>query len=117
MSISPPAPASTASGWPASRRSDDGIWTATVGEAKLRWSGGGEAEVAEISGRRKALRMGLDLEPGESRDFVLELSATGLDDVAFGRAAVGGDDGVVAASGCRASSGRSARATRGTPTR
>ena len=59
-------------------RSDDGIWTATVGESKLRWSGGGEAEVVETGGR-KTLRMGLELEPGESRDFVLELSATDLD--------------------------------------
>jgi GH15 family glucan-1,4-alpha-glucosidase len=57
------------------RREEDGCWTARLGEERLRWQGAGEAEPAQEGGS-KALRMELDLEAGESHDFVLVLERT-----------------------------------------
>ena len=62
------------------RRGDDGCWKARMGGSELRWSGAAEAEVVEERGQPKALAMGFDLEPGESRDFVLSLGQGGLDE-------------------------------------
>ncbi len=48
----------------------DGVWTGRLGAARLRWSG---AEAARLRDGR--LIMHLDLEAGERRDLVLELSS------------------------------------------
>ncbi|MGH2875913.1 MAG: glycoside hydrolase family 15 protein [Solirubrobacteraceae bacterium] len=62
------------------RRSDDGTWTATVGDTLMTWVGGGEAQpVADGHGGRP-LVMELDLEPGTAHDLVLV-----LDDARAGR--------------------------------
>ena len=54
-------------------RGEDGCWTARLGEERLRWWGGEEAEPVEGAGESKALRLELDLEAGESHDFVLAI--------------------------------------------
>jgi GH15 family glucan-1,4-alpha-glucosidase len=55
------------------RRADDSCWTALLGEERMRWLGGEEAEPVEEAGEPKALRLELDLEAGESHDFVLAI--------------------------------------------
>jgi len=58
-------------------RHEDGRWLADVGPLRLRWSGAADAE--PIDGG-SALLVRLRLEPGWSRDLVLELSAHSLPD-------------------------------------
>jgi GH15 family glucan-1,4-alpha-glucosidase len=59
------------------RRGEDGCWTARLGDERLRWWGAEEAEPEEAAGEPKALRLELDLEAGESRDFVLAIERGG----------------------------------------
>ncbi len=58
------------------RRDEAGAWLAQLGDARMRWVGGGKARPSEAQGR-KALRMKLELEPGERHDFVLLLEQGG----------------------------------------
>ena len=60
--------------WRDLRRHDDGSWTATVGEHRMRWRGAPDA-VVDADGR---LRAHLSVAPGEHHDLVLELGR--LDD-------------------------------------
>ncbi|MGN6130737.1 MAG: glycoside hydrolase family 15 protein [Nocardioidaceae bacterium] len=53
----------------------NGTWTARSGDVRVRWTG-----AAEASRRQGALTLELDLEAGESRDLVLELSDRALPD-------------------------------------
>jgi GH15 family glucan-1,4-alpha-glucosidase len=58
---------------PEFHRDEDGAWQATVGDIRLRWTGGGEARAAD------GLLFDLDLEEGEHRDFVLVLARSARD--------------------------------------
>jgi alpha,alpha-trehalase len=62
------------------RRGEDGCWRARLGEEELRWLGAAEAKVADEKGTAKALQLDLDLESGESRDFVLAIERHGSDE-------------------------------------
>jgi GH15 family glucan-1,4-alpha-glucosidase len=55
------------------RRSDDGIWTARVGDAHMTWVGGAAAEPVADGAGGKPLVMVLELREGESHDLVLVL--------------------------------------------
>jgi len=55
------------------RKREDGCWTAHLGEERLRWQGGGRAELEQEAGEPKALRLEIALEAGESHDFVLAI--------------------------------------------
>jgi hypothetical protein len=57
-------------------RCTDGVWTADVGDLRLRWSGGQQVEFANRRGWRGELTVG----PGERHDVVLELSDRPLPD-------------------------------------
>jgi alpha,alpha-trehalase len=52
-------------------RRTDGVWTASVGELRLRWSGAADARAAEDGG---ALCLDLSLDAGQAHDLVLELA-------------------------------------------
>jgi hypothetical protein len=54
------------------RRQDD-VWLAELGEERMLWLGGAEAEPRGGVGRGQALTMELRLEPGQHHDFVLAL--------------------------------------------
>jgi GH15 family glucan-1,4-alpha-glucosidase len=56
-------------------RGDDGRWTGRLGDARFVWTGAGEAEPQSEGRGAKALEMTLELEEGESRDFVLVIDA------------------------------------------
>jgi GH15 family glucan-1,4-alpha-glucosidase len=62
------------------RRDDDGCWSARVGGAGVRWSGAAGAEPLEEGRHPKALALEFQLEPGESRDFVLWLGQGRLEE-------------------------------------
>lgn len=51
-------------------RLEDGVWTASTGSIRMRWSGAGDASPSRGSG----LTLVLELAPGDSRDLVLELT-------------------------------------------
>ncbi|HET9154613.1 MAG TPA: glycoside hydrolase family 15 protein [Solirubrobacterales bacterium] len=59
------------------RCGEDGCWTAQLGDERLRWWGGERAEPEEAAGEPRALRLELDLEAGESHDFVLAIERGG----------------------------------------
>lgn len=61
------------------RRQGD-VWVAEGAGLTLRWSGGTGARAGRRVGDRGHLVLELDLEPGESRDLVLELSTGPLPD-------------------------------------
>jgi alpha,alpha-trehalase len=54
-------------------RRDDGVWTAALGDERLRWLGAADAEPAEDGAHGPSLALDLRLGQGESRDFVLVL--------------------------------------------
>jgi alpha,alpha-trehalase len=60
-------------------RRDDGVWSGELGEARLGWSGGGDADPQADGHRGKILRMTLTLAEGEHHDFVLVLASDGAD--------------------------------------
>ena len=62
------------------RRGDDGTWTGRAGQLYLRWSGDAGAAQPRRAGRHSWLELALRVPPGESRDFVLEVSARPLRD-------------------------------------
>ncbi|MFC0597385.1 glycoside hydrolase family 15 protein [Streptomyces palmae] len=55
------------------RRDDAGVWSARVGGLHLRWSGGGQAQVAETGQGSRALLAELRLPAGGQHDLVLEI--------------------------------------------
>ncbi len=59
------------------RRDDDGCWHGRTGPLRMRWSGAGDARAAD--GPAKGLQASVQLEAGEERDLVLELSDSELD--------------------------------------
>ncbi|MFN2582384.1 MAG: glycoside hydrolase family 15 protein, partial [Candidatus Dormibacteria bacterium] len=58
----------------------DGVWTARLGDLRVRWSGAPEAHVEKRSGRN-SLVMDITVDTGAQRDLVLELSLDPLSDV------------------------------------
>jgi hypothetical protein len=59
------------------KRRDDGVWTAALGERRLRWYGAGEAAPADRGVHGTSLAMELRLEQGARHDLVLVLDAAG----------------------------------------
>ena len=57
-------------------RDERGRWHATVGDARMRWSGAATARV-EGAGVERALALELELSAGDRHDLVLELDAGG----------------------------------------
>jgi alpha,alpha-trehalase len=54
-------------------RRDDGVWTAALGDERLRWFGGGEAQPGEDGVNGPSLSFELPLEEGDAHDLVLVL--------------------------------------------
>jgi hypothetical protein len=55
------------------KRSDDGVWTAALGEERMRWFGGADAEPGEDGVNGPSLSFELRLDEGDAHDFVLTL--------------------------------------------
>jgi hypothetical protein len=57
-------------------RDDDGVWTAEVGDLKLRWSGASSARLSRCGGSSGAQRlwMTLTVKEGDCHDLILEIS-------------------------------------------
>jgi hypothetical protein len=64
-------------GMAALSRTDDGSWSARLGEHRMRWLGAAAARPVEASGRGEALALDLSLAEGEHHDLVLVLDAEG----------------------------------------
>jgi GH15 family glucan-1,4-alpha-glucosidase len=62
------------------RQGEDGGWRGRLGEVGLRWLGAAAAAVVEEERAAKALRLDLDLEPGQSHDLVLAIEGPGAGD-------------------------------------
>jgi alpha,alpha-trehalase len=59
------------------KRRDDGVWTAALGDLRMRWYGAAEAEPGEGGVHGSSLNFELRLEEGEHHDLVLVLDAGG----------------------------------------
>ncbi|MGH3781056.1 MAG: glycoside hydrolase family 15 protein, partial [Pseudonocardiaceae bacterium] len=57
-------------------RDDDGRWEGQIGELRMRWTGGGAADVH--CGSARSLRATLTVPEGSHHDLILELSGTAL---------------------------------------
>jgi GH15 family glucan-1,4-alpha-glucosidase len=62
------------------KRRDDGVWTAALGDERMRWYGAGEAEPGEGGVHGPSLAFDLHLREGESHDLVLVLDHGDGDD-------------------------------------
>jgi GH15 family glucan-1,4-alpha-glucosidase len=62
------------------KRRDDGVWTAVLGDGRMRWYGAEEAEPADGGVHGSSLALELLLHEGEHHDLVLVLDAEGADD-------------------------------------
>jgi hypothetical protein len=60
-------------------RDDDGRWEGQIGELRMRWTGGGGADVHSEGQRVRWLRATQTLPEGAHHDLILELSDTALD--------------------------------------
>jgi GH15 family glucan-1,4-alpha-glucosidase len=60
-------------------RRDDGVWTAALGELRMRWYGAGEATPGEDGVHGPSLAFELRLAEGEHHDLVFVLDAAGDD--------------------------------------
>ncbi len=60
-------------------RDEDGRWAARVGDLRLRWTGGADAEVHGDGRSGRRLTATLEVPAGAHHDLVLELSDTALD--------------------------------------
>jgi alpha,alpha-trehalase len=63
----------------AAHRDDDGTWTGSIGDLRLRWSGDVAGARVRRRGRHSRLELEFTVPQGVSRDFVLELSGAPLD--------------------------------------
>jgi hypothetical protein len=61
------------------KRRDDGVWTAALGDLRLRWYGAGEATPGEGGVHGPALDLELRLDQGQRHDLVLVLDGAGDD--------------------------------------
>jgi GH15 family glucan-1,4-alpha-glucosidase len=61
-------------------RDDAGIWRGRVGDLRLRWTGGGAAQVHDAAGHGRRLTATLALAAGSHHDLILELSDGDLDE-------------------------------------
>jgi GH15 family glucan-1,4-alpha-glucosidase len=61
------------------RRDDDGRWTGRIGDVRMTWVGGTDAERRPDGGGGRPLVMTLELEEGASHDLVLVLDASAGD--------------------------------------
>jgi GH15 family glucan-1,4-alpha-glucosidase len=59
------------------KRREDGVWTASIGEERLRWFGGKEAQPGEDGVNGPSLSLELRLEEGDAHDLVLVLDHDG----------------------------------------
>jgi len=62
-------------------RREDGIWRASLGATRMRWSGAADAGRSRRRNTLPALELELELAEGEHRDLVLELSGEALGEV------------------------------------
>lgn len=58
---------------------DDGTWTGKVGDTRLSWTGGADADPRADGHGGRELTLALELEEGEHHDFVLVLAGEGVD--------------------------------------
>jgi GH15 family glucan-1,4-alpha-glucosidase len=58
---------------------DDGTWTGAVGETRIAWSGGADADVRADGHGGRELILSLELEEGRHHDLVLVLAGEGAD--------------------------------------
>ncbi|WP_225847147.1 glycoside hydrolase family 15 protein [Streptomyces sp. HPF1205] len=61
-------------------RDEAGVWTARSGDLWLRWTGAGDARIADPDGAGERFLARLDLPPGARHDLVLELGTGPLPD-------------------------------------
>ena len=60
------------------RRTDDGVWLASVGGLRMRWSGASDAAVFGEGAHQRGLATTMSLREGASRDLVFEMADTEL---------------------------------------